>query len=96
MSGYIITENESFLSLPVTQLYSVRFTSRLRPKHINVKEMTAILRALQKWLPIIQGSHLILHCDNFAVAAGVKKTSICGSAMHPLCAIAILAAINDV
>ena len=96
IGGYIITQNQSFSALPVTQLYSEQFTSRLRPKHINVKEMTAILRALQKWLPIIQGSRLILHCDNFAVAAGVRKTSIRGSAMHPLRAIAMLAAINDI
>lgn len=37
-----------------------------------------------------------LYYDNFAIAAGVRKTSICGSAMHPLCAIAMLVAINDV
>lgn len=47
MGGYIVTTNQSFSSLPVTQLYYGRFTSRLRPKHINVKKMTAILRALQ-------------------------------------------------
>lgn len=65
-------------------------------KHINVKKMTAILKVLQKWLLIIQNSYLIFHCDNFAVAAEVRKTSIRSLVMHLICAIAMLAAINNV
>ena len=58
--------------------------------------MTAILHTLQKWLPLIQRSHLILRSNNFAVAKGVKKTSICGNAMHALRALMMLAALNDI
>lgn len=96
MGGYILKDGESPYTLPCSQAYSERFTTRLMPKHINVKEMTAVLHALQRWLPMVKGSHLVLHCDNFAVAKGVKKTSIRGNAMHALRAIAMLAAVNDV
>ena len=60
------------------------------------KKMTATLHALQKWLSMLRGSHLILHCDNFAVSKGLIKTSIRGEAMHPLRAIAMLAALHDI
>lgn len=96
MGAYILQTDQNLLSIPLQQAFSERFTTRLRHKHINVKEMTAILHALQKWVSLCRGSHLILHCDNFAVAKGVKKTSIRGSAMHPLRAIAMLAALNDI
>ena len=78
------------------QAFSTRFTTRLRAKHINVKEMTAILQAMKKWLPICKGSHLILYCDSYAVTKGVNKTSIRGQAMHALRAITMLAALHDI
>ena len=96
MGAYILKEGETLYTIPCEQALSERFSTRLRSKHINVKEMTAILHALQKWLLLIQGSHLILRSDNFAVAKGVKNTSICGNAMHALRAIAMLAALNDI
>lgn len=58
--------------------------------------MTAILHALQKWLPTVKESQLILYRNNFAVATGVRKTSIHGNAMHGSRAIATLAALNEV
>ena len=96
MGGYILKDGESLHSMPVEQAYSEQFTTRLRQKHINVKEMTAILHALRRWLPLCKGSHLVLHCDNFPVAKGVKKTSIRGQAMHSLRAIVMLAAVHDI
>lgn len=96
IDGYIVTKNKFFSSLAITQLYFKQFTFWLRSKRINIKKMTAILQVLQKWLLIIWGSHLIFYCNNFAVAANVRKISIYSLAMYPLRAIAILAAINDV
>lgn len=96
MGAYILRERESPSTISCQQAFSERFTSRLQTKHINVKEITAILHTLQRWLPIIKGSCLILYCDNFAVAKGVEKTSIRGNAMHALRAITMLVAINDV
>ncbi|MCJ1345254.1 hypothetical protein MMC31_003460, partial [Peltigera leucophlebia] len=96
MGGYIPKKGQTVNTVPVNQMYSKRFTSCLRPKNINVKEMTAILHLLQKGLPIVKGSRLILHCDNFVVATGVGKTSIRGQAMHSLWAIAMFCALLDV
>ena len=95
IGAYILKEGQTPYTISCEQVLSERFTTRLRPKHINVKEMTAILHALQKWLSLIKGSHLILRSDNFAVAKGVKKSSIRGNAMHALRAIAMLTALND-
>lgn len=96
MGAYILQTDQNLFSIPLQQAFSERFTTRLRHKHINVKEMTAILHALQKWVSLCRGSRFILHCDNFAVAKGVKKTSIRGNAMHTLRAIVMLTALNDI
>lgn len=73
MGAYIFCQNQTLLSIPMQQAYSKRFTTRLRHKHINVKEKTAILHALQKWVSLCRGSHLILYCDNYAVAKRWKR-----------------------
>ena len=75
---------------------SERYITRLRAKHINEKDMTAILHAIPLWLPLCKGAYLLLYCDSFAVMSGVIKTSIRGGAMHPLRNIAMMAAINDI
>lgn len=48
MGAYILKQGEDFHSISCQQAFSQRFTTRLRGKYINVKEMTAILHALQK------------------------------------------------
>lgn len=96
MGAYILKDQDSLYSILHQQVLTKRFTTRLRAKHINVKEMTAILHALQKWLSMVTRSYLILYCDNFAVATGVKKTSIRGNAMHALHTIVMIAALNDI
>ena len=75
---------------------SERYTTRLRAKHINEKEMTAILHAIRRWLTLCKGAHLLLYCDSFAVMSGIIKTSIRRGAMHPLRNIAMMAAGNDI
>ena len=97
MGGFILSEDQNLHNIQAArQAFSTRFTTRLRAKHINVKEMTAILQAMKKWLPICKGSHLILYCDSYAVTKGVNKTSIRGQAMHALRAITMLAALHDI
>ena len=78
------------------QAFSERFRSNLRSKHINIKEMAAVYMAMQRWLPDFAGSHLIIKSDNFAVASGIKKTSMRGQAMIYLRKIVMLAAQHDI
>lgn len=77
------------------QVYSERFTTHYRARHINVKEMAGILHALQRWLANVKESHWILHWDNFAVATGMKKISISGNGIPTIGAIAMFAAGNN-
>ena len=96
IGAYILQGGQTTHTLPAEQVVSERYTTRLRAKHINEKEMTAILHAIWRWLPMCKGAHLLLYCDSFAVMSGVKKTSIRGGAMHPLRNIAMMAAIYDI
>ena len=96
IGAYILLGGQTTHTLPAEQVMSDRYTTRLRTKHINEKEMTAILHAIQRWLPLCKGAHLLLYCDSFAVMSGFKKTSIRGGAMHPLRNIAMMAAVNDI
>ena len=73
-------------------VFSHRFSSRLRPRHLNVKEMTAILIAIRKWLHLLRGKHLVIYGDNYAVSSGLKKRSISGAAMAALRDICMLLA----
>ena len=96
MGGYVLQEGQSLKSLPVKQAFSEQFTTRMSHKHINAKEMTAFLHALQYWLPLCIGCHLIIHCDNFAVSRGIANPSMRGVAMHPLRSIVMLTALHDI
>lgn len=76
--------------------FSQRFSTWLQHCHINVKETHAILHALRIWTPQLKRSHLIIYCDNKAVATGLRKFTLRGSAMKPLWELLILVALNDV
>ena len=58
--------------------------------------MYAILAAMRRWLPAIQGKKLHIFCDNTAVTHGVRRLLIRGPAMAPLRDIAMLLAIYDI
>ena len=94
MGGHV-TQNPAEVPLPHL-MYSHRFSTRLSPKHINVKEMTSILFAMKKWLDLIRGKHLVIHGDNYAVVSGLRKRSIQGAAMAPLRDICMLLAKHDI
>ena len=96
IGAYILMEDQTIFTMPALHAFSKRFSSRLRPSHINVKEMAAIVHALRTWLPIITGGLVIVHSDNTPVVAGIKKTSMRGNAMRPLRTIAMITAVHDI
>jgi hypothetical protein len=67
-----------------------------RHKHINYKEMLAILTAFRLWLPKFSCKHIAIHTDNTAVYHGLNKRSMRGPAMEPLREITLLAALHDI
>jgi hypothetical protein len=67
-----------------------------RHKHINYKEMLAILTAFRLWLSQFSGKHITIHTDNTAVYHGLNKRSMRGPAMEPLREITLLAALHDI
>ena len=83
MGDYVLQEWQSLKSLPVEQAFSEQFTTCMSHKRINAKEMTAFLHALQYWLPLCKGCHLIIHCDNFVVSRGIANLSMRGQAIEP-------------
>ena len=92
MGGYLLNNPCD----PPNEVFSSRFPTRMVSKHINVKEMTAVLIALRKWLHVLRGAHVLLHCDNYAVVGGLTKRSFNGAAMAPLREICMLLATNDI
>jgi len=94
MGGYYL--HHLGLSPAANQAFSKRFNTRLSIKHIDVKEMAAVLHALTTWLPLFAGCNLTIYGDNAAVVAGINKTSMRGGAMLPLRRIALLAAAHDI
>ena len=66
------------------------------PKAHQRQSNNSNLARCAKLAPVIKRSHSIFHRKNFAVATGVKKTSIRGKAMHPLHTTAMLAGLNDI
>lgn len=94
IGGYILQEYESLNHISTTKAFSMRFSTRHRPMHINVKEMIAVLRALNHFGT--SGCEVNLYCDNWAVVQGLRKSSIRGAAMEPLRKIAMLAALTNV
>jgi hypothetical protein len=67
-----------------------------RHKHINYKEMLAILTAFRLWLPEFSCKHITIHTDNTAVYHGLNKRSMRGPAIEPLREITLLAALHDI
>jgi hypothetical protein len=77
-------------------IFSSRVPSRHRTKHINWKEMFAILHALILWhKEWIHGS-VDIACDNTAVVNGINNRSIRGPAIRPLRTILLIAAVFDI
>jgi hypothetical protein len=78
------------------RVFSERMPSRHREKHINWKEMFAILHAFVLWHKEWAGGRLRLACDNSAVVDAVIKKSIKGETINPLQMVLLIAAIFDI
>lgn len=63
---------------------------------LTVKEMFAVLHALDTWLPHFAGCRLVIYGDNTGVVQGLKHSSIEGPAMSPLGDIVMIFAIHDI
>ena len=78
------------------KMFSTRMPRRHRKKHINYKEMHAVLHAIAEWGDDWKGQSLTVRCDNFAVVQGINKKTIRGGAIQPLQQLLLLAGINDI
>ena len=96
MGGYILPSPDQVGSMRTEDVFSTRVPTRHRHKDIQFNETKAVLHAIQLWLARLQGSRLILYCDNDACVYGLQKSSIRGPAMAPLRDIAMLLAKNDI
>src|SRR5438552_18935177 len=66
------------------QLFAQCIPTLHRSKHINYKEMLAILHAFILWHRLWAIGRVRITCDNTAVVDGVTKRSIKGPALRPL------------
>ena len=79
------------------RLFSERIPSRHRSKHINWKEMFAILHAFVRWHKEWAGRHLRLACDNTTVVVhALTKKSVIGETIQPLQTVLLIAAVFDI
>ena len=78
------------------QLFAQRVPARHRLKHINYKEMFAILHAFILWHEQWTTGRVRIACDNKAIVDGIIKRSIKGPALHPLQTILLIAATFDI
>jgi Reverse transcriptase (RNA-dependent DNA polymerase). len=77
-------------------MFSTRMPRRHRMKHINYKEMHAVLHAFAEWGENWKGQLVEVLCDNEAVVSGINNKTIRGVAIGPLQHLLLLAAILDV
>jgi hypothetical protein len=97
LGGYHLPSNAAPLSeLTWSSAFSKPHPRHHRHKHINYKEMLAVLTAFRLWLPKFSYKHIAIHTDNTAVYHGLNKRSIRGPAMEPLREITLLAALHDI
>jgi hypothetical protein len=77
-------------------LFSERVPSHHTVKHINWKEMYAILHAFVLWHKDWANGKVRLACDNSVVVDAIHKQSIAGPAIRPLQTILLIAAVFDI
>jgi hypothetical protein len=77
-------------------MFSTRIPKRHRSKHIDYKEMHAVLYAFAEWSENWSGQAVNVLCDNDAVVVAINKKTIRGAAIQPLQSLLLLAAIQDI
>jgi ribonuclease HI len=97
IGGYFLRTGEtlSIIHTPA-QHFSTTVPQWHKAKHINFKEMYAVLHALRTWTTESRACRIKLHCDNKAVVAAHAKGSINGQAMSPLQQRAMHIALHDI
>ena len=61
------------------------WTCSERELHINVLKLKAAILALQHWVAVLQGHHVLIATDNtFVVAAGSTSVSVATDSGHNL------------
>jgi RNase H-like domain found in reverse transcriptase len=78
------------------EIFSTRVKRRHRPKHINWKEVFAIVYAFACWSEYWANKQVFVFCDNEAAVEGVNKRSIRGAAINPLQSLFLLAAKQNI
>ena len=77
-------------------IFANRVPARHRDKHIDWKEMFAVLHAFFLWHENWKGGRVLLACDNTTVVAGINKRSIAGPAILLLQRLLLIAALFDI
>lgn len=77
-------------------MFATRLNRRHRKKHINWKELFAILYAFASWAEHWLDGQVTVFCDNEAVVAGINKRTIRGMAIKPLQSLFLIAAQRNV
>jgi hypothetical protein len=77
-------------------LFASRLPARYKGKHINWKEMFAVLQAFVRWHEHWIHGAVDIACDNAAVVEGINKRSIRGPAIRPLRTMLLIAAVFDI
>ena len=80
----------------LTHLFSTHVPRRHRKKHINWKEMYAVLYVFLMWHPHWENGELLVHCDNDAVVNAINKRSIRGPTITPLQTLLLIAALFNI
>jgi len=78
------------------KVFSTKAKRRHRSKHINWKELFAIVYTFVSWAEQWKNKHVIVFYDNEAVVEGVNKRSIRGAAIRPLQTLFLLTANHDI
>jgi len=78
------------------EMFSTRIARSHRRKHINWKEMYAVLYAFAAWGSEWKGNRVEILCDNETVVAGINKRTIRGRAIEPLQQIFLIAGCHDI
>jgi hypothetical protein len=78
------------------EMFSTRVKRRHRSKHINWKEVFAIIYAFASWAEFWANKQVFVFCDNEAAVEEVNKRSIRGAAINPLQSLFLLAAKQNI
>jgi hypothetical protein len=96
LGGYFLQAGQPLTTLRKEAHFSIATPTRHQGKHIDYKEMYAILHALRLWHTSFAGQTIEFFCDNEAVVAALRKGSIKSAAIEPLRKIAMLTAIHHI